>query len=107
MIHRPRAAVVRVRAHSKDLPVSAETLAFLLHLRLLEEQDEAELFLLGSANVSSTVNFINDCPSLPRYLLSVPSPALAPGDHVSLSFPDGHPSCAHCFSFPHSSVECP
>ena len=42
LIHRPRSAVVRVRAHPKDAPVSADELAFRLRLRLLEEEEEAE-----------------------------------------------------------------
>jgi hypothetical protein len=49
IFYRPRAAVVWVRAHPKDLPVSAEELAFRLRLRPLEEQDEAELLSFDSA----------------------------------------------------------
>ncbi len=100
-IHRPRSAVVRVRAHPKDAPVSAEKLAFCLRLRLLEEQDEAELLSFGAAKFSSTVDFLINYPVLPRCLLVLDS-----GDQVSLSFPDRPPSCAHCFSLANLSVEC-
>jgi hypothetical protein len=107
MIHRSRAAVVRVRAHPKDLPISAEELAFLLCLQLLEEPDEAELLSLCSAKFTSTVNLFINCLSLPRCLLSVPSLALALGDQVPLSFPDDPPSCTHGVSLAHPSVDCP
>ena len=106
ILHRPRSAVVRVRAHPKDAPVSADELAFRLRLRLLEEDEEAELLSFGTEKFSSTVNFFVNCPALPRCLLSSPSLVLESGDLVPLSFPDGPPSCAHCYSLTHSSPEC-
>ncbi len=95
---------MRVRAHPKDAPVSADELAFRLRLRLLEEDEEAELLSFGTEKFSSTVNFLINCPALPRCLLSSPSLVLDSGDQVSLSFPDGPPSCAHCQSLAHSSL---
>ena len=106
ILHRPRSAVVRVRAHPKDAPVTADELAFRLRLRLLEEDEEAELLSFGTEKFSSTVNFFVNCPALPRCLLSSPSLVLESGDLVPLSFPDGPPSCAHCYSLTHSSPEC-
>ena len=106
IIHKPRSAVVRVRAHPKDAPVLADELAFRLRLRLLEEEEEAELLSFGTEKFSSTVSFLLNCPALPRCLLSSPSLVLESGDQVPLSFPDGPPSCAHCYSLTHSSLEC-
>ena len=73
----------------------------------------------GTGKFSSTVNFLLNCPALPRCLLSSPSLVLDSGDQepaaaaqleppmpVPLSLPDGPPSCAHCHSLAHSSLEC-
>jgi hypothetical protein len=66
-IHRPRAAMVWVQAHPKDLPVSAEELALFIRLWVLQETDKAELLSFGLAKLfSSTVN-CEQATSLPLY----------------------------------------
>jgi hypothetical protein len=106
-IHNPHAAAMRVRAHPRDLEISAEDLAFYLRVRLLAEYDTADLLSYGTAQFTTTVNFLINSPTIPSSLLGAPFLGLPSGDQVPLSFPYTPPSRFHCFSLEHRALDCP
>ena len=106
IIHNPRKVVVRIRAHPRELDVSAAHLAFLLRYRLATDKEDAEMLSFLDEKFSTSVNFTLQTSTIPRSLLDRPSLHLLSGEEVRLSFPDGLSSCTHCLLLDHRSQDC-
>ena len=105
--HNPRKVVVRVRAHPRELDVSAAHLAFLLRYRLATDNEDSEMLSFSEESCSTTVNFTLQAGTIPRTLLERPALRLVSGEEVRLTFPDGPLSCSHCLHLDHRSQDCP
>ena len=107
IIHNPRKVVVRIRAHPRELDVSAAHLAFLLRYRLATDQDDSEMLIFSEEASSTTVNFTLQAATVPRSLLECPALHLISGEDIRLTFPDDPSSCLHCLLLGHRSQDCP
>ena len=105
--HNPRKVVVRVRAHPRELDVSAAHLAFLLRYRLATDNEDSEMLTFSEESCSTTVNFTLQAGTIPRSLLERPALRLVSGEEIRLTFPDGPSSCSHCLHLDHRSQDCP
>jgi hypothetical protein len=99
--HNPRKVVVRVRAHPRELDVSAAHLAFLLRYRLATDNEDSEMLTFSEESCSTTVNFTLQAGTIPRSLLERPALRLVSGEEICLTFPDGPLSCSHCLHLDH------
>ena len=106
VIHKKKAAVLRICAHPQELDISVDYLAFLLRRRLYEEPVPIELLSAAEEKFSGKVHFQLAGAIIPRSLLLRPSLFLPSGESVPLTFPDGPASCSVCHGIDHADKQC-
>ena len=106
MIHKKKAAVLRICAHPQEVDVSVVYLTFLLQRRLYDQPVPIELLSVAEEMFSGTVHFQLAGATIPSSLLLRPSLSLPTGEFVPLTFPDGPASCSVCHRMDHADKKC-